>query len=141
MLRDGGYVFSLTEYYFFGIEDWRRLRTYQISDLIALPARTEPGPAETVFILVNKTYRTIWNEAIGAWAVASELASVRGGSGKQVVAKAVAMLLSTGLSANMAHAQYAAGGGVNTGSSPSQIAIGSGALLSAIATMGTNGSA
>ncbi|WP_269139775.1 ESPR domain-containing protein, partial [Burkholderia stagnalis] len=38
---------------------------------------------------MNRTYRTIWNEALGAWVAASEISSARGKPNKSAVAKAV----------------------------------------------------
>ncbi|MBR7901672.1 ESPR domain-containing protein [Burkholderia multivorans] len=66
---------------------------------------------------MNRTYRSIWNEALGAWVAASELDSARGKPNKSAVVKAVATvaLVAGAAVGNVAHAQYSAGGtGVNS---------------------------
>src|SRR5579862_7226833 len=69
---------------------------------------------------MNKSYRTIWNEAIGAWVAASELDSARGKPNKSSIVSVVALLAT--LMASPAFAQYSAGGGYATG--VSSVAIG-----------------
>ncbi|MGF6609879.1 autotransporter adhesin [Paraburkholderia sp. WSM4175] len=75
---------------------------------------------------MNKSYRTIWNEALGSWVAASENAAARGKRNKAKVCAVVATAVVAAASwAPVAHAQYNAGGGVAKGSK--SIAIGSGA--------------
>ncbi|MCD9122706.1 ESPR-type extended signal peptide-containing protein [Cupriavidus sp. UGS-1] len=63
---------------------------------------------------MNKSYRTIWNESLGAWVAASELTKARGKPNKSAVALAVGAMLIGGMSPALAGPQ---GGdsGVNTG--------------------------
>ncbi|MCO8649406.1 autotransporter adhesin family protein, partial [Burkholderia multivorans] len=42
---------------------------------------------------MNRTYRSIWNEALGAWVAASELDAARGKPNKSAVAIAAAVVL------------------------------------------------
>lgn len=61
---------------------------------------------------MNKSYRTVWNEALGAWVAASEITKARGKrsrSGAVVVAAAVLVALG---GASGARAQALGGGGV-----------------------------
>ncbi|MBB5469839.1 autotransporter adhesin, partial [Paraburkholderia sp. CI2] len=75
---------------------------------------------------MNKSYRTIWNEALGSWVAASENAVARGKRNKAKVCAVVATAVVAAASwAPAAHAQYNAGGGVAKGLH--SIAIGSGA--------------
>ncbi|MGF6921128.1 autotransporter adhesin [Paraburkholderia sp. 40] len=75
---------------------------------------------------MNKSYRTIWNEALGSWVAASENAVAGGKRNKAKVCAVVATAVVAVASwAPAAHAQYNAGGGVAKGLH--SIAIGSGA--------------
>ena len=68
---------------------------------------------------MNKTYRSIWNEALGAWVAASEAVSSRGkASGSKRSLATAALVLLAGI-AMPVHAQYSAGGG--TASAPNAI--------------------
>jgi hypothetical protein len=58
---------------------------------------------------MNKSYRSIWNEALGAWVAASEITSARGKRSKSKVAAAVALVVAAGFSPT-AGASYVAGG-------------------------------
>ncbi|QFZ83828.1 hypothetical protein GFK26_14230 [Variovorax paradoxus] len=42
---------------------------------------------------MNKSYRSIWNEALGAWVAASELTSARGKKSKSRVATVAALVV------------------------------------------------
>ena len=76
---------------------------------------------------MNKSYRSIWNESLGAWVAVSEVASARGKRSKRsVVGAAVALVIAAG--AGAAHAQYT-GGQSNYGNAngnDSNVAIGTG---------------
>ncbi|EOH6288611.1 ESPR domain-containing protein, partial [Burkholderia cenocepacia] len=80
---------------------------------------------------MNRTYRSIWNEALGAWVAASEHDSARGKPNKSAVTKAVAtaVFAAGALASNVAHAQYySAGGGATTSSN--SVAIGPSSTVS-----------
>jgi hypothetical protein len=79
---------------------------------------------------MNRSYRSIWNEAVGAWVAASEISSARGKPNKSAVAKIIAVaVLTASAGINVAHAQFQGGGGTATG--PDQVAIGPNAFASA----------
>ncbi|EEA04285.1 Hep_Hag repeat-containing protein [Burkholderia sp. H160] len=81
---------------------------------------------------MNKSYVSIWSEALGSWVAALENTIARGKRNKAKVCAVVATAVVAAASlAPVAHAQYNAGGGVATGLH--SIAIGSGAK-----TAGTN---
>ncbi|WP_199272279.1 ESPR domain-containing protein [Paraburkholderia acidisoli] len=74
---------------------------------------------------MNKTYRSVWNESTGTWVAAAETAVARGKksrSAKLLVASSLAAL------GGVAHASGIDGGSVV---SPTQIAIGTGAKVTA----------
>jgi len=75
---------------------------------------------------MNKSYRSIWNEALGAWVAASELTKGRGKSGSS---KALAGVLVTALMAGPAMAGALDGGTVN---GAGQLAYGPGASAGAV---------
>ncbi|WP_325089368.1 ESPR domain-containing protein [Burkholderia contaminans] len=58
---------------------------------------------------MNKSYRTIWNEALGAWVAASENDSARGKPNKRSVVALIAVVLVA--SPHTVLAQYSAAGG------------------------------
>jgi autotransporter adhesin len=61
---------------------------------------------------MNKSYRSIWNESLGAWVAASEVTSARGKrSGSLAVIAAVASVLIAGAGLDSAHAQVLGGSG------------------------------
>ncbi|WGS48029.1 ESPR-type extended signal peptide-containing protein (plasmid) [Burkholderia sp. JSH-S8] len=66
---------------------------------------------------MNKSYRTIWNEALGAWVAASELAKSRGKSNKSAVATAVAAAVLVAASQGGYASTIAFSGGLPCGSS------------------------
>ncbi|MGF6601515.1 autotransporter adhesin [Paraburkholderia sp. GAS448] len=75
---------------------------------------------------MNKSYVSVWNEALGSWVAASENTVARGKRSKAKASAVVATALVAAASwAPVAHAQYNAGGGTATGLHA--IAIGSGA--------------
>ncbi|RZF30340.1 hypothetical protein EVC45_07595 [Paraburkholderia sp. UYCP14C] len=75
---------------------------------------------------MNKSYISIWNEALGSWVAASENAVARGKRSKATVFAVVATTALAAASwAPVAHAQYSAGGGVAAGAT--SIAVGTGA--------------
>ena len=85
---------------------------------------------------MNKSYRSIWNESLGAWVAVSEVASARGKRSKRsVVGAAVALVIAAG--AGAAHAQYTGNqsnyGSVPTGSTG--VAIGTGTTAATQATV------
>jgi hypothetical protein len=58
---------------------------------------------------MNKTYRSIWNESLGAWVATSENTAARGKRSKSAISQAVALaVLLGGVGLNVAHAQYQA---------------------------------
>ncbi|MGF6838491.1 autotransporter adhesin [Paraburkholderia youngii] len=72
---------------------------------------------------MNKSYISVWNEALGSWVAACENSKTRGKRGKsKAVSLMGAALLATSAIAPLAHAQYAAGSGFAEG--PSSVAIG-----------------
>jgi autotransporter adhesin len=72
---------------------------------------------------MNKSYVSVWNEALGSWVAASENTAARGKRSKAKVSAVVATALVAAASwAPVAHAQYNAGGGVAKGQT--SIAIG-----------------
>ncbi|MGF6485758.1 YadA-like family protein [Paraburkholderia sp. JPY419] len=72
---------------------------------------------------MNKSYISVWNEALGSWVAACENSKTRGKRGKsKAVSLMGAALLATSAIAPLAHAQYAAGSGLAEG--PSSVAIG-----------------
>ncbi|MGF6651158.1 autotransporter adhesin [Paraburkholderia youngii] len=72
---------------------------------------------------MNKSYISVWNEALGSWVAACENSKTRGKRGKsKAVSLMGAALLATSAVAPLAHAQYAAGSGFAEG--PSSVAIG-----------------
>jgi autotransporter adhesin len=75
---------------------------------------------------MNKSYRSIWNEALGAWVAASELTKGRGKSGSS---KALAGVLVTAFFAGTAMAGALDGGTVN---GAGQLAYGPGASAGAV---------
>ncbi|QUN38887.1 hypothetical protein KEH56_11930 [Burkholderia cenocepacia] len=58
---------------------------------------------------MNKIYRTIWNESLGAWVAASELESARGKSSKSTLSVAVAAALIAVGASKTAYAQVPCG--------------------------------
>ena len=102
---------------------------------------------------MNKSYRTIWNEALGAWVAASENDSARGKPNKRSVVALMALALissphtvlaqySAGLGAATQTGAIAIGGnsGITNASTAGDIAIGSAAAANSgsnvIGTMG-----
>ena len=76
---------------------------------------------------MNKSYRSIWNESLGAWVAVSELTKARGKRSKSAVALAAAVLIAgsgVGWSPDVL-AQYTAGRGFASGGGA--IAIGANA--------------
>ncbi|MGF6260330.1 hypothetical protein OKW49_001231 [Paraburkholderia youngii] len=72
---------------------------------------------------MNKSYISVWNEALGSWVAACENSKTRGKRSKsKAVSLMGAALLATSAIAPLAHAQYAAGSGFAEG--PSSVAIG-----------------
>ncbi|WP_143282445.1 ESPR domain-containing protein, partial [Burkholderia mallei] len=63
---------------------------------------------------MNRSYRSIWNEALGAWVAASEISSARGKPNKSAVAKVV----TAAVLAVVVQAAHASTIGVGTGSLP-----------------------
>ncbi|RZL63897.1 MAG: hypothetical protein EOP81_11035 [Variovorax sp.] len=58
-------------------------------------------------VTVNKSYRSIWNESLGAWVAASEISRARGKrSGRAVLTAAASVLLAAGWSAGAHAATY-----------------------------------
>ena len=72
---------------------------------------------------MNRTYRSIWNQALGAWVATSELASARGKPGKAKLLGAATLAAVSLVHSHAAYAQYFPDGG--TASSAGAIAIGS----------------
>ncbi|RQX85400.1 ESPR domain-containing protein, partial [Burkholderia stagnalis] len=70
---------------------------------------------------MNKNYRTIWNEALGAWVAASEIDSARGKPTKRAAIAIVAAPLI--LASQVALAQYS-GGYLSNAQGGGSIAIG-----------------
>ncbi|QXZ08446.1 hypothetical protein KUF54_10060 [Comamonas sp. Y33R10-2] len=58
---------------------------------------------------MNRSYRTIWNESLGAWVAASEISKARGKRSASAVSLAVVSLLLMYSPATFA--TYTAGGG------------------------------
>ncbi|MBO7806464.1 ESPR domain-containing protein, partial [Burkholderia pseudomallei] len=69
---------------------------------------------------MNRSYRSIWNEALGAWVAASEISSARGKPNKSAVAKVV----TAAVLAVVVQAAHASTIGVGTGSLPGGSACG-----------------
>jgi hypothetical protein len=75
--------------------------------------------------VMNKSYISVWNEALGSWVAASEHTAARGKRSKaKVLAGAVSALAAVALWSPVAHAQYSSGGG--TASGATSVAIGAG---------------
>ncbi|MBC8726679.1 transporter, partial [Paraburkholderia sp. 31.1] len=63
---------------------------------------------------MNKSYKSVWNEALGTWIAASELASARGKASRSVVLKGIAAVALI----TAAQAGHASTIGVGTGGAP-----------------------
>ena len=67
---------------------------------------------------MNKSYRLVFNRALGLWQAVTELARARGksASGKSRVVQAVGLAAGLGMSLGTAHAELPTGGEVVAGS-------------------------
>jgi xanthine/uracil permease len=79
---------------------------------------------------MNKVYRVIWNESLGAWVAVSEITKSKGKKSNKAIKSGVLVSSLVLFAGNAIAAPYPAGGGTATG--PDAIAIGEGANATAL---------
>ncbi|MBN3805707.1 hypothetical protein GXB81_22010 [Paraburkholderia sp. Ac-20336] len=93
---------------------------------------------------MNKSYKSVWNEALGAWVAASEHTVARGKRSKStvssVLASAVVAVAGVSAASGVFAAPYTVGGGVtDQNTTGGAVAIGTGAATKLEASAGTTG--